>query len=252
LIEFLLFLLVIVEVKMMKVFAVLALLVLAVAADYKLKQPDYPCAFQLEVISKKGDEKNTELEFAVNGRYAWYKKEEEDGMAEVLYRPDITDTKAGVKFMICATKMTVGSKETCTAIYVKTDRVVDHTVDVVTALLSDVVGAKFENKDSEKYDGKKCDVYYNDDKEEFAVYVYDEYVYAIHHREDDVDYDLIFDYTWNAPLSLFVFDEKDHKDCVKKYESLADTPSVDYIFCAASNLKVAFVALLVALVSALF
>ena len=107
----------------------------------------------------------------------------------------------------------------------------------------------FPQKTTGKYGNKKCDIYYDTKIDDFAVYVYEDYIYAIHSGEKDDVYDLILDYTWKAPMKDFVFD---HKECVEQEKKLAETPSDDFVLCAASNLRVAFFTLLVALVTILF
>jgi len=99
-------------------------------------------------------------------------------------------------------------------------------------------------KEDVKFKGKKCTAYYNDDIDGSAIYVYDGYLYAVHSSSDDTT---ILEYEWDVPMDTFVL-----KDCKSEDKRFAETPSEDFVFCASNSVKVAFVAILVALLSALF
>jgi len=106
---------------------------------------------------------------------------------------------------------------------------------------------KWDHMESKKYNDKKCDHYYNDDEKE-SIYVYDDHIYVI----TGENYDLIFDYKWKAPMEDFVLAEEDYPKCFKEKRKVAEIPSEDYIMCAASSTKIAFIAITVALIAALF
>jgi len=88
----------------------------------------------------------------------------------------------------------------------------------------------------------------SDEDDDKSIYVYEDRVYGMVERE----YEYVFEYKWEAPMEDFALSKKDYPDCVKKEKKLTDVPSEDYIMCAASSLKVAFVALFAALLAALF
>jgi len=233
---------------MMKLFVVVALLAALVYADgYKIEQPKYPCDFSVKIYQKVDDKKTEYMKYKVNGRYMYYKTEADDDMkVETVVRPDIEKKVAGVDCIAQAAKTTVEGVSACVVTYVPVDTVVGHTTSLLDEMLEDILKHTYKNKKSMKFDGKSCDAYYDDDVEEEAIFVYDDFVYGIRMGKGEEG---ILEYEWKAPMEEFVFD---HKDCVAQEKKLADEPSEDYVFCAAASVKVALVALLVALVSALF
>jgi len=154
----------------------------------------------------------------------------------VCYRPDITKKVSGVEMIAAAAQYA----KTCVSDYAPMEdylKFLDGMSDTMFGSLEDV---EWEHKKDGEYDGKKCTVYYDEDEKDYALYVKDDYPYAFHTQSQD----LIFDFEWEAPMDKFVLE-----DCKGDF---AKTPSKDYIFCAASTVKVAVVAVLAALLSALF
>jgi len=121
-------------------------------------------------------------------------------------------------------------------------------IDAYSRILLGYVDDKdWDHKETKTWRGKKCTHYYDDDDDE-SIYVYDGRIYGFISRREEV----VFEYEWEASMEEFVLKEKDYPACVKENKKVTEVPSEDYIFCAASSVKVAFVAIVAALVSSLF
>jgi len=225
----------------MRFVAVLALLLVAVSAKEHFKQPKYPCAYNIKIsVSEKG-EKVEEFKIYVNGRYLKMKmtSEERDYSSALLLRPDIGGEGN-------CTLMN-SFKDYCYPIVVETKEA-SYIINTYSVLFLMYVDDKdWDHKETKTWRGKKCDHYYDDDDDE-SIYVYDGRIYGYAERSDEIT----FEYEWEAPMEEFVMKEKDYPYCVEAVKEVSEVPSEDYIFCAASSVKVAFVAIVVALVSSLF
>ena len=150
-----------------------------------------------------------------------------------VYRPDITKKESGVEMIgVAASK-----GDECESDYTPWDPYLAYLKTLSGQIFGVVDNIDWKNKKEGKYDGEKCTVYYDDDEKDYALYVKDDYPIAMHAYSTD----LIFDWEWSAPMKKFKLDA-----CK---DDFGKTPSDDYVFCAAASVKVAVVALLVALVS---
>jgi len=226
----------------MKFVAVLALVLVVVSASEYFKQPKFPCAYKITATGFRGSKIDVTYVIEVNGRYfklqMTYDKEY-DILAVI--RPDI-----GGDGNVTLVETEVGA-DYC---YVEPIlmQYANYFVNVYGNLLMYVDGKSWEHKKSETYKGKKCDHYYDDDGRE-SIYVYDDHIYAISEKDGD---DFIFEYEWEAPMEDFALKEKDFPACAKQNSKIAEVPSLDYVFCAACSIKVAFVAVLATFLAALF
>ena len=178
-----------------------------------------------------------EVEF--NGRYFKLTRNDYDMVERVLLRPDIGggDNITGFEY----------TSDMCRVDYLDMEDF-NYVLDTWGSRFFRYVNdKKWDHKESKKYKDKKCDHYYDDGNDE-SIYVYDDYVYVITEGE----YDIMFEYKWEAPMEDFVLKEKDYPKCVKENRKVAEIPSEDYVMCSASNVKIAILAIFVALVSALF
>jgi len=226
---------------MMKFVAVLAAVLVAVSASEYFKQPRYPCAYQVNVKLYEGKKEYGTVLTEVNGRYMKFdlQEKEEDYNVMYLLRPDIGG-EGNVTFFM-------GDGEYCYVEPIEMEDAAYVTESLSNFILMYVDGKNWDHKKSETWRDKKCDHYYDDDDDE-SIYVYDGRIYGVTERHGEY----VFEYKWEAPMEDFVLSKKDYPNCVKQEKKVADVPSEDYIFCAASSLKVAFVALLAALLVALF
>jgi hypothetical protein len=222
---------------MFKTLAVLAVIVLAVSAE-KYKPPKLPCDYELKLI-KKADSKSEDLiKLTINGRYLRMKMAD-DGDSDIyaVYRPDITKKEGGIEMIgVAASK-----GDDCKSDYTSLDAYLAFLKTLSGQIFGAVDYIDWKNKKEGEYDGEKCTVYYDDDEKDYALYVKDDYPLAMHAYDGT---DLVFEWEWSAPMKKFKLDA-----CK---DDFGKTPSDDYVFCAAASVKVAVVALLVALVSALF
>ena len=224
---------------MMKFVAILALFAVAVSAEsFTYKLPKFPCAYQMTVETFEKDKSLGKTIVELNGRYMLVHN---DGKLSGVARPDIL--KEGNVSLF-----TVDSDD-CEIEYMSVDEYVGLLDQYLKALFSGVDGKKWDHKKSEEFRGKKCDHYYDDNKNSGNLYVIDDYPYAI---SGEVDYVAVMEYKWEAPMKDFVLSKKDYPKCYDKEKKVADEPSEDYIMCEASSIKIAFVAIFVALISALF
>jgi len=229
--------------RMMNFAVVLALCILAgSAAEYTFKQPKLPCAFRMNTTTYLGEDKTGERVVEFNGRYFWYLSNIGYGDTIYLLRPDITkgDKITGFSVSSDSVECSVVEKglEECTRVR---DDFGDNSFDWLN-------NKTWKNKESKTWKGKKCDHYYDDDPEGPSIYVNDGYLYG---KIQEI-YDLVYEYKWEAPMEDFVMSNEVYPKCVAKEKKVADVPSEKYAACEASYLKVAFVAILVALVSSLF
>ena len=225
----------------MKFVAVFALMLVAVSASYYFKQPKYPCAYQLKLKPYADKKEIGKLEVAVNGRYFKMEYKVEDYNLVLLFRPDLAD-----KGNVTIFEYDIEEKE-CYSEEMEMEEASYFINLYGQGLLEGADGRNWEKKKSEEWRGKKCDHYYNDDDDE-GIYVYDDHVYGLVEHELEI----VYEYEWEAPMEEFVMKEKDYPQCVKENKKVAEEPSKDYVFCAASSLKVAFAAILAALLAALF
>jgi len=227
---------------MMKFVAVLALLLVAVSAKEHFKQPKFPCAYEMKMSASDGDESYGEYKLYMNGRYVKLKvtSEEEKGYNGVLLvRPDLGGEG---KFTVFE-----GFGEYCYSA-VMDNKDLPYFLDSYGKVFLEYADDKdWDHKETKTWKGKKCTHYYDDDEDE-SIYVYDDRVYGYVEN----DFVIVFEYEWKASMDEFVLKEKDYPECVKENKKVTEVPSDDYVFCAASSLKVAFVAVVAALVSSLF
>jgi len=224
--------------KMMKFVAVLALVLVAVSAKNHFKQPKMPCDYTLTYTGYEDDKKLGQYIIKFNGRYFKLDMNADDEKGVMLLRPDIG--KSGTGFSAYDGDCEVEEL---------TEEEVKYIIEIYGSEIFSYVNDKdWDNKDSKKWRGKKCDHYYDDEKYGVELYVYDDHIYGMASDEMEVT----FEYEWKAPMSDFVLSKKDYPKCYDKEKKVADTPSDDYVMCAASSVKIAFVAMLVALLAALF
>ena len=224
---------------MMKVLAFLAIVAIVVNGEgYKFTQPKYPCAYEMKMSMKQDGKAEDYMTLKVNGRYLWMNSKKLDDMT-VVYRPDINKKEDGVEMLLGAGIM----DGECLVQYVSLKDYLEILSSTLESAFQGLDNYTWAHKEEGEYNGKKCTVYYDTEIDQGAIYVYEGYIYVVH----SWSYDLIIENKWEAPMESFVL-----KECKKENSKLADTPSESYIFCAASNLKVAFITILVALLSALF
>jgi hypothetical protein len=225
---------------MNKVLFVLAVVAVALVAGEKFKPKKLPCAFELKLVQTIDKKKSDLMKITINGRYLRMKMSDDrkrgDDDMYVCYRPDITKKESGVDMIGAA--VTYGGK--CETAYGPLKEYLKMLDEFSETMFYGVDEIDWEHKKDTKYDGESCTVYYDDDEKDYALYVKDDYPLALHTQ----GYDLKFEWEWEAPMDKFKMDSCDG--------DFKKTPSEDYIFCAASSVKVALAALLVALVSALF
>ena len=223
----------------MKFVAVFALVLVAVSASYYFKQPKFPCTYQLKIKAYEDKKDLGKYEIAVNGRYFKMRfKVENDYDITFVLRPDLAG-EGNITYF----EYDKDEKE-CYVDQMEMEEAAYFLQIYGQGFLMYVDGKNWENKKSVEWRGKKCDHYYDDDDDE-SIYVYDDRVYGVVYRDEE----MVFEYEWEAPMEEFVMD---YSECVKENKKVAEVPSKDYIFCAASSLKVAFAAILAALLAALF
>ena len=221
---------------MMKAIACLALVAIVVSAgEYKFTQPKFPCAFQMKVVSD-GRELFSEV---INGRF--FKLVQYDaGVTSVgVSRSDITKKEGDVEKIAYAN----AKNGKCESGFVPLKDYLGVLKTYSEDIFAGMSDKTWKNKKNVTFNGKDCTAYYDDDIEEGAIYVYDGYIYAYADKFETT----IFDFKLEAPLSEFVLEE-----CKSENKKFAETPSEDYVFCSSSSVKVAFAAILVALLCAFF
>jgi len=225
---------------MMKFVAVLALVLVAVSAKEKFKQPKMPCDFTLTYTGYEDGKKLAQYIIEINGRYLKIDVKVDGEKAVSLLRPDIVKDGKVTAF---------GAADGDCEVEEITEEEMKYVLAMYTTELFEYAGDKeWDHKESKKWRDKKCDHYYDDEKDSMEIYVYDGYLYGMVYDEDEA----VFEYEWKAPMKDFVLSKKDYPKCYDKEKKVADTPSDDYVMCAASSVKIAFVAMLVALLAALF
>ena len=226
----------------MKFVAVFALMLVAVSASYYFKQPKFPCAYQIKIKLYEDKKEVGKYSVEMNGRYAMASFEFKDEGYDDTYlvRPDIGGKDNAT--------LILGDKDNCYVYTIEMEEANYFTHNIGNLVLMYVDGRNWEKKKSEEWRGKKCDHYYDDDDDDESIYIYDDRIYGMVDRR----YEYVFEYKWEAPMEDFVMKEKDFPQCAKQEQKITEVPSEDYIMCAASSLKVAFAAILVALLAALF
>ena len=183
-----------------------------------------------------------------NGRYfkMAYWIDEEDNL--VLVRPDISDGENVTSFHAVDSLCDVGELG---------EEEFAYLLDAYSRFLwAKVDDRDWDHKESKEYKKKKCDHYYNDDDVNESIYVHDNHFYGIFRDGKET----VLSFEWEAPMKDFVFSEKNYPNCVYKEKKVADVPSSD---CAvskpsasstdvANSIHVAFITILVAVISALF
>jgi len=223
----------------MKFIAILALVLVAVSAkDYKFKQPKMPCAYKMTITDYYKGTKDGQYVCEFNGRYFKMKVSYEDYEVFMLARPDIGSDGNVTIFE--------SEDDECYAEEIDLDTYAYVLAEYGSGLTGYFDDKTWDHKESKTWRDKKCDHYYDDEDE--GIYVYDDHIYGWVDGKEEI----VFEYEYSAPMKDFVLSKKDFPECVKKAKEVAETPSEDYIMCAASSLKVAFVAVLAALVCALF
>ena len=226
---------------MNKVVFVLAVVAVAVLASEKYKAPKLPCAYELKIKEKsKSSSKASDVgKYTVNGRYLRMKIENSNDDSDIygVYRPDIQKTDNGIDYIgIAAT-----SDKKCESDWAPLKAYLLVLDGMYTSLFGGVNAISWDSKEEgAKYDGDKCTLYKNKALG-INMYVKDDYPYVIQDSDGDEE---IYEWSWSAPMSKFKLE-----DCSGDF---GKTPSSDYVFCAASSVKVAFVAVLAALLAALF
>jgi len=239
-------------VEMMKIFAVVAIVAVAVCAkSITFKQERLPCSYTLKSkVTVSGREVTSPKSF-VNGRYIASSGAQGDQSFFGIVRPDITRKEDGREQI--ASFVSLG-KNDCTLEWMNMTDYLAELKDYDYELFLGFNNATWDKKESVKYQGKKCDHYYNETKDSPSIYVYDDFIYVIHMKTDeDNDMDIIYDFNWDkVKMDKFIMKKDDFPACYKLDKRIADEPSKDYVFCGASSLKVAFVSILVALATVLF
>ena len=224
----------------MKFVAVLAFVLVSVSASYYFKQPKYPCAYQIKIRMYEDKKDLGKYEIAMNGRYFKMRYKFDDYDLALLMRPDLAGEGNITIFE--------GSEKECYAGEIEMEEAAYFVNIYGNGFLVYEDGRNWDNKKSKEWRGKKCDFYYDDKDDEEGIYVYDDHIIGV----VDEDEEMVFEYEWDAPMEEFVMKEKDYPECVKENKKVAEEPSKDYVFCAASSLKVAFAAILAVLLAALF
>ena len=224
---------------MMKFVAVLALILVAVSAKEHFKQPKMPCAYKITAKVYESDKVEGDYVVEFNGRYMKLVAKDSEEYA-MLLRPDIGKDGKMTGFGVEDGKCYVDEL---------TMEDFEYVLDIYGNLFWQYVGDNdWDHKEEKKYKGKKCVHYYNDGGDE-GIYVYDDYIYVAQYDKGDY---FELEYEWKAPMKDFVLSKKDNPKCYDEEKKVAEEPSEDYIMCAASTMKVAFAAVFVALLAALF
>lgn len=223
----------------MKFLAVIALVAVAVAAETYKVEIKLPCEYEVKMKVKSGSVSLDAGKQYVNGRYM---KQEVEAMGQKsiqLIRPDI-NKKEGDAEMIASVVFAAGM---CNLNYVP--------VKTLFPDDEDENAMYYEHKEKQKYDGESCTAYWNGTSidKEGGIFVCGDEIRCVRDVDGGETMDMIMEYEYDAPMEKFIIKED---ACTKIEKKLAEEPSEDFIMCAASSVKVAFVALLVALVSALF
>ena len=166
-------------------------------------------------------------------------KESGFGEMTTVFRPEITKNVDGVEMQAAAAVM----DGKCSSIFVDPQDCLDYVNDILKSTFAGLDNHTWEYKEEAEYNGKKCTVYYDYSIDYIAIYVHEGYIHVVRGGSIDV----IIENKWEAPMESFVL-----KNCWKENKKFSQTPSKSYIFCDASNLKVAFIAVIVALLSAIF
>jgi hypothetical protein len=224
----------------MKFLAVIALVAVAVAAETYKVNVKLPCEYEVKIKMKS---KGVTADFGktyVNGRYMKSETEVLGKKSITLYRPDI-NKKEGDTEKIASVSFALG---VCTLDYVDVKTIFPDVDEEENTMY-------FENKEKQNYGDEKCTAYWNGTSidKDGGIFVCDDELRCVRAVLAGETTDTIMEYEYDAPMEKFVIKED---ACTKIEKKLAEEPSEDFIMCAASSVKVAFVALLVALVSALF
>jgi len=228
---------------MMKFVAVLALIAVAVSAKEHFKQPQLPCAWTQDITMYEGEKKVGSYHIEMNGRYM--KLEGKDGDEEkymLLVRADIGNDDNVTIFEMDE------EDDECYVEQIDLKELAYYENIYSNLLTLYVYDKDWDHKETKTYRKKKCDYYYDDDDEEGSIYVYDGRIFAVlaHEMESVIEYED------KAPMEDFVISKKNYPKCVEKDKKVAEVPSDDFVFCAASSVKVAIVAVVAAVFSALF
>ena len=228
---------------MIKFVAFVALVLVAVSAKEYFKQPQMPCAYRMMIDIYEYKQKLGKYDIKYNGRYLKVEAEAEKEKYLILLRPDLG--KNGNSTMTFYSS----DDDECEVMQVEKEIADEYLEIYSTAVLLYADDKKWDNKVTKTYRNKKCDLYYDDDDEDdMKLYVYDDHIFAIVGQS----FEYVFEYEYKAPMSDFTISKKDYGKCYEKEKKISDKPSEDYIMCAASSVKVALVAIFVALVSTLF
>jgi len=209
----------------MKIFAALAVIAIAVSASYQYKCPKLPCSFEMSLNTMNDEGKLKEFT-----RYTVYdifisskvtsSTETGEEIYRVIIRPDITKMVNDTKMIGVSLYM----RDKCSTTYsaYSLDEYMKIVEDMPHALFGDLINSTWENKKSVKYNGKQCTVYYDDDVDTEAFFVYDDYPYVIRDRDGDT----IVQWNWDWEASLDHFKQK---DCGGDF---AEAPSSKYEKCS--------------------
>jgi len=146
------------------------------------------------------------------------------GIITTVSRPDIHKTVDGTDMMGIFSTWTGD----CTMTYGETDRKVESFLSTVAEYSAPYNNKKYNFKETKMIDNKTCDCYYDRDPNVEAVYVYEDFIYRIHTKNNDI----IFDYSWSEPkMSDFKFDKDESPECEDYDDKIFSTPSKDYSNC---------------------
>jgi len=225
----------------MKFAAVLALIVVAVSAANHFKQPKMPCAWTQDIDVYRRGGKYAHYRVEMNGRFMKFTgNEDDDETYAELVRSDIGNDGNVTFFYMDGSDCVVEELELNDLAYLQ---------DMYTYIgMMYEYDKDWDHKKTETYRDKKCDYYYDDEPEEGNIYVYEGRIFAVVREK----FEFVIEYKDEAPMDVFVMSEKDFPKCVEKDKKVAEVPSDDFVFCAASSMKVAIVAVVAAVISALF
>jgi hypothetical protein len=201
----------------MKFFVALALIVVAVCAKtYKYEAPTLPCAYELKMKSKQGENSTYIGKFTVNGHFLRLKVEDDEENSYAVYRPDIKNDAGEIG-------VAVTEHGECETQYIDEQVVETVLSSLPDAFFGTISSYDWTDKEETEYDGKECTCYYDTDKDVLALYVRKGYPYVLH----SVDTDLIYEWDFDVPMDKFALE-----DCSGDF---AKTPDKKYVVCDGSS-----------------
>jgi len=204
----------------MKIFCALAVIAIVVSA-YKYTVPKFPCAFQMWTsIKENGGEPEEHSKRTVNDHFLRVKGFPKGVEMHTLYRVDITKEVNGTQMIGTA----ILRNGTCQTDWVSMDSFLELFNGLYDEWFGNLNKATWKNKDDGvEYYNKNCTVYYNDDLNKMALYVYEDYPFVIRTGGNES----IIEWEWEIPLDRFKLEE-----CGGDF---AKTPDAKYSHCDSSS-----------------